>query len=623
MHVEREIGGPAATYACVVLGLAVVVAALVLFGTPALAEDGDTEVTVGSNDNIFSQNKQNEPAVAVDANHPNVLVAGANDEIDEEACNAGDDTTCPFTDGVGVSGVYFSFDSGATWAQPTYTGLTARGCLGEPGDTDPDCEPKVGLIGTLPKYYENGLVSDGDPSVAFGPRRGPDGEFSWANGSRLYYASLASNLPGEQAFKGFEAITVSRTDNVQAAAAGNEAAWKKPVIVSKQNSALFSDKEQVWADNAESSSYFGNVYVCNAAFRSVGGAPEPIIFSRSTDGGNTWTNKQITNAANTNSGQGRSGGRQGCTVRTDSQGTVYVFYEGTLKGSNVQYEVRSFDGGVSFTRPEAVAMVTDVGLYDPATGDYSFDGVGGARTNSFPSVDIANGAPDGQDATDEIVMTWSDGPTPSDEDGGPNEQALVTYSTDHGDSFSEPVNAAPADDRPDFPAIAISPDGTNAYLTYDNFQQPWQSSTLAPPRLMQGVVMHADVAEDGSIGTFSELHRGPSGDARGSSQNNLAAGFLGDYNYAVATRDYGAAVWNDVRNAADCSDIDAYRQELVDAVTEGTAEPREEDLPEVRNEDRDKAEEEEEPTPPAVQQECPANFGNSDIYGGTYADPTP
>src|SRR6266480_148306 len=162
----------------------------VIPATSGSAFNADTLVSNGSPATPFSQNKQNEPALAVDANHSSILVAAANEEIDMEACKAGDPKTCPFTNGVGVSGVYFSFDSGTTWTQPTYTGWSARNCLG------PDaCSPQAGgPIGTLPWYYENGLVSDGDPAVAFGPVKGSNGTFNWNNGSRLYYANLTSNF---------------------------------------------------------------------------------------------------------------------------------------------------------------------------------------------------------------------------------------------------------------------------------------------------------------------------------------------------------------------------------------------------------------------------------------------
>src|SRR6266511_1683701 len=519
---------------------ALAVGATLLCVPGALAtEAGGTRVSVGSPPSPFSQNKQNEPALAVDAHDPNVLAAGANDNIDLEACNAGDPTTCPFTTGVGTSGVAFSLDGGATWIQPTYTGYTARTCLGpDPCASSAPPTPAgpgnagIGPIGTLPGYVENGLVSNGDPALAFGPRPGSDGKFSWANGSRLYYANLAAQFRS------------------------------------------------------------------NGSHRNAN-APVPLTVLVSRDGGSTWDSKQLTPAGTDPNSNNASGfGISGCTVRTDSTGTAYIFGERfappfSLPTHSQHVMFTSTDGGKSWTKATPFEDVVDPCFHiDPVIGRCVEDGIAGARNDlaASSSVDIANGAPTGADATNEIVDAWADG-----RDGINHEHVMVSYSTDGGAHWSTPSAIESSGDRGYYAAPALSPNGTDLYVVYNAYTTPYRDNTT-DPRSLVGVLKHTDIGAGGAPGAWTELNRGAPGDPRGSSQNGLTAEFLGDYVYAAATRTYGAAVWNDVRNAADCPALDAWRM----ALRGGPAAPK-----------------------PAPQSVCPATFGNSDIFGGSFPDPTP
>jgi hypothetical protein len=237
-------------------------------------------------------------------------------------------------------------------------------------------------------------------------------------------------------------------------------------------------------------------------------------------------------------------------------------------------------------------------------------------------VDIANGAPSGAGASDRLVMSWIDGRTLN------AEKVMFSTSPKGANQWSAPVDAGEGGDRGYYAAPAISPDGEDVYLVYNAWTTPFRFSAEGPgnDRRLLGVVRHAD-ASAGGVGAFSTLHRGASGDARGSSQNNLAAEFLGDYVYAAANNDAGFGVWNDVRNADACAAIDEYRQELHEealATGQRTAEPEEPRGAEAAEGDRGR-DQEGEPEAPAVEQDCPEapRFGNSDIYGGGWADPTP
>jgi hypothetical protein len=558
-------------------GLAVVLGMLAIGAMPAAAMAADALVNTGSPPTPFPQNKQNEPTVAVDPTNPSVLAAGSNDEIDEGPCVGSD---CPFVQGVGNSGIYFSFNGGASWSQPTYTGWSDR--TGTPG---------VGPIGTLPHYYEAGLVSDGDPVTAFGPRPDANGNFSWSNGSRLYYSNLTSNFATErsdQTFKGFEAIAVSHADGLAAAAVNDASTWSDPAIVTarRQSATTFSDKEDLFVDNAATSQHFGTAYVCYTQFKSQQDTgPEKIAVSHSTDGGDTWSRPITLSSAFDNP---QHVGRQGCSIATDSDGTVYAVWEDSHQRQSVFKLATSTNGGVSFGKARTVANVTDVGMFD-GVRSISFDGIAGARTSSFPSLEIANGAPTGTGAPDTMALGWSDGA-----DGLNHEHALVQLSSNGGQSWGSPTAVEESGDRPDFAFIGLSPNGRDLYVTYDAFLDPFRDDTTSPRRFV-GVTRHADVTGT-SLSGLTTPDRGLEGDARASSSNALIDEFIGDYNTVAATNSGAVSVFNDARNAEDCPAIDLFRQAVVD----GTA-----------------------GDPPAPLTDCPATFGNTDIFSAAVTDPSP
>src|SRR5439155_22398270 len=133
-------------------GLAAAVAAAlatatVAAATPSVAFNANVDQDHSA---LFPQNKQNEPAITRDPTN-GVLIAGANDEINEPLCqtpSAPLASPCPFGPSVSVDGYYRSIDGGATW-----TG------------------------GILPNV--SGRVGGGDPSLDYGPMKCEDGSFSY------------------------------------------------------------------------------------------------------------------------------------------------------------------------------------------------------------------------------------------------------------------------------------------------------------------------------------------------------------------------------------------------------------------------------------------------------------
>ena len=513
-------------------------------GGPTVAFNSRVNMTAptapaGQVDN-FSSNKQNEPTIARDPANGD-LIAGSNDNIDEPQCTgagtAASPGSCPFVAGVGISGVYVSHDGAATWTQPSFANQCGK------------------TIHTLPGYCQHGLESFGDPVLTVGPRLGSNG-FSFSNGSVVYYGNLA--LPSGSANP---LLAVSRSFS-------DGASWLDPVIASSSDNPVdFNDKDFVWADANPKSPFFGNVYVSWTLFQGNGKkgfTPEPIVFARSTDGGQTFSRvARLTSSSNNNA----VGGRQGSVIRTGPDGTVYVLWEGAINHHSELLEAISHDGGASFGNPEPVAAVNDIP--SPLAGS-SF------RTDSFPTVDV-------NQVTGELDVAWANFDAASS-------TALIEFtdSTDGGATFSAPltIGGRAGAFNAFFPGLADSPDGRHVFVG-------WPAQTWKAPGTHSGagvVIQFAAFAvrTNGTWGAAALLSTA-SGDPDGSSTNGLGSQFLGDYATAVASNTRAVFVWTDTRNEAPCAAVDAFRA--------GTG------------------------AKPNPDRQCPADaagrlFGNSDIFAG-------
>jgi hypothetical protein len=462
---------------------------------------------------LFPQNKQNEPAITRDPNS-GVLIAGANDEINEPLCQtptAPLTSPCPFGPDVSVNGYYRSTNGGKSW-----TG------------------------GILPNVA--GRVGGGDPSLDYGPKKCANGSFSYACGTVIYYSSLGDPYPEF----GAEQILSYRSYD-------DGASWSSPALAaSLDRKSNFADHEWIAVAHTPGARFFGRAYLFWANYCNTcsGNGNVKLYVSHSDDEGRTWSPALQVSAANNNGAQGF---RETGQIAVSSEGTVEAFWtenaDSKGKYPNVQVVATSMDGATSFTAPITIAGVTDY----PLTGT-PFDVVDlfnrvpgmSARVDCYP-----HPASDPRPGSGAIYVVWCDFT------GGHGVvKGAVSYD---GRNWTTLGTIGDVGGRNAFfPAASVSQGGLVA-VSFDALTAPppsdlWQTGTQ--------VYDNYYVQSVDSGATFSwpqKVSLAPS-NPEGSAYNNIQEQFIGDYLGIVAGPTSATVVWTDERAASLCGAVSAYQQ---------------------------------------------------------------
>ena len=263
---------------CLILAAALALGAI---GVPAANSTPavDALVTVASPSNTHPQNAQNEPALAVNPTRPNVLAAGANDLVDMQPCSQQASTTAGAARSRWEPSTWASASSGSTspstaatrWAQPTYSGAH-RGRLRSrrssrarhmPARSTPfrtttrtGCAPAATPAWpSVPRPRRTAvLLGQRVAAVLLDARDQPH-----------RHADRSTGEPEQQLRDHRVAHRRRHAGPGRRSVATGPSRTSSPAHVARRPGL---DKEQIWADNAASSPFFGNVYVCYSDFHS-------------------------------------------------------------------------------------------------------------------------------------------------------------------------------------------------------------------------------------------------------------------------------------------------------------------------------------------------------------------
>jgi hypothetical protein len=452
--------------------------------------DGEIDATMASCST--GRRTQNEPSVAVNPRNPAIMVAGSNDycaEIENGSGNV-------------WAGYYRSENGGATWSNSLVPGYPAD--ESEAGTESPT---------------HGSCAAAGDPTQSF------DGA------GRLYYGFICFN----RAKPTNGSIYVARYDD-------DGTSYVRTVRVDRGTPSVwgvFQDKINIAVDQSVGTPTAGNVYVAWARYTGQA-ANDVILFSRSTDGGRTFSRPARLS-------QGR-GEEQFADIGVGPQGAVYVTFREIAHQNPTQNRiriVRSTNGGQSFSSPVTVASIEpfDSTDYGPDTcGDGPFACASGLTYARFSSLSAV-----AADATG-VHVVWS----ARDGDG----QAKI-FARNSPNGLSWPTPATTLDNvavgHQFFPDIASS-GGTLRVVFQDSRLDPAYSPSLPPGNTADGVnsgdVVHAFVARSTNGGTsWNESQvSGEGSNPNWEVRSAMRTPFFGDYNYVSAVGAADASVWTDTRD---------------------------------------------------------------------------